>query len=798
MAICKGFVPGLILTLIACLPLTGNSQQIVWQRQVHGYLDGVQLAFYMGGADYTKPVLADIDNDGDGDLFVGEHDGYLNVFENLGGYPPNWFCQTTALDTIDVWKHCAPHFWDIDVDGDLDMFLGCEDGTIWFYQNDGTPQVPDWIFQTNYWDSIDVTYHSIPFFRDLDADNDADLLIANNSGGAAYFKNIGTPTNPIFRFEASYYQGFDMGMKSSVCVYDLNADNLQDVIMSGLEGGIFFFRNRGPAGNPSFANRSLIASVPHNGMPNFWDLDDDGDLDLVSGEADGNVNYFTNSGTPSLPQFQLTTTNLAYFDEGMDTKPALADLDADGDLDMVVGRFGDGMTYVKNVGAADSAAWQLLSENFANYNPAGIESPTFCDLDADGDQDLVVGLEDGTLTRILNTGSPTNAVWGTPTSNYGGIDVGTKAAPVFADIDGDNDFDLFIGSQTGTVRYLRNNGNPANPIWQDLGNLPNMDVGSNSLPTFADIEGDGDLDLIIGNGNLQGWLDYYRNDGSAYLYSWAPASTHYGIWDFGDNSAPCFADINDDEHPDLLIGCNAGGIWRYDNLGLLHDVAITMTPVSPPIQIPAHGGEFQFTIAVAAGDSNFTGDVWVDVTMPDGSIFGPTVGPVTITVMAGTSMSRLRTQGVLGIAPPGMYSENGHAGLYPDSIWSQDSFPFEKLPFGDGPIVDHWYNIGEAFGTEEHSNASLISAPQSVRLEPNHPNPFNSKTIIRFELRAASHMRLSIYDISGHLVQELVNGWRDAGDQEIEFDGSDLASGIYLYRIESAGGSVSGKMVLLK
>jgi len=798
MAKCKGFVPGIILILTICLPSTGTSQQIVWQRQIHAYLDGIHLTFYLGGADYTKPVLVDIDNDGDGDLFVGEHDGYLNVFENLGGSPPNWYCLTTALDSIDVGKHCAPHFWDIDVDGDLDMFLGCEDGTIWFYRNDGTPQAADWTFQTSFWDSIDVNYHSIPFFRDLDADLDADLLIANNSGGAAYFKNIGTPTNPIFRLEAYYYQGFDMGTKSSVCVYDLNADNLQDVVMSGLNGQIELFLNRGPAGNPSYTSQGVIANVLRNGMPNFWDLDDDGDLDLIAGQADGNVSYFTNVGTSSLPRFQLTTANLAYFDEGLDTKPALADLDADGDLDMVFGCFHRGMVYVKNIGTADSAAWQLVSESFAGYNASGSESPTFCDLDNDGDPDLVVGLENGTLTHISNTGTPSNPVWGAPIPNYANIDVGTKAAPVFADMDGDSDFDLFIGSQTGMVRYLRNNGNPTNPIWQDLGFLPNMDVGYNAVPAFADIEGDGDLDLFIGNGNVQGWLDYYRNDGSAYLYSWAPVVTHYGGWDFGDNAAPCFADINNDGHPDLLIGCNSGGVWRFDNLGLLHDVELTMTPINPPIQLPASGGEFEFTIMVAAGDSNFTGQIWVDVTMPDGSTFGPTVGPATITVPAGSSMSRVRVQGVLHTAPPGMYSENGYAGLYPDSIWSQDSFPFEKLPFGDGPIIHEWYNIGEEFGSEPAASSAMIAASQNLRLEPNRPNPFNPQTSIRYELSTGSFVEMSVYDISGHLVQRPASGWREAGAHEVIFDGSDLSSGIYLYRIEAKGQAVSGKMVLMK
>jgi len=796
----KGFVLITCLALLICWPSASNSQQLVWQRQIQGCLDDTEMAFYHGGMDYCKPVFADLDGDGLGELYVGEHDGYLDVFENLGGNPPGWYCVTTALDSIDVGKHCAPAFWDIDNDNDLDLFLGNEEGRIWYFRNDGPPSSPAWTFQTSYWDSIDVGYHSIPFFEDLDADGDHDLLIANNSGGAAYFENYGTPGNPLFRFEAPFYQNIDLGMKSSVCVFDFNADNLEDLIMSSLNGHILYFQNEGPASNPSFRNMGTIADVPRNGVPTLWDLDGDGDLDLISGEADGNLNLWTNVGTPTNPMLQLATHQLAYFDAGLDSKPALADLDGDGDLDMLIGRHRWGMCYVENIGTPDSAAWNLIDVNYMGYNPGGTEIPTFCDLNNDGDQDMIIGLEDGTLTYIQNVGTPSVPSWAAPITNYANVDVGYAAAPVFADIDADSDLDLFIGCQLGTMRYVRNNGSPTNPIWQDLGNLPNMDVGYNSRPTFADLEGDGDLDLIIGSGNLQGWLTYYRNDGTPYLYYWSAPITQYQTWDFGDNASPCFGDLNDDGHPDLLVGCNAGGVWLMKNLGPLHDVDITLTPINPPIQLPASGGTFDFIITVEAGEAPFIGSLWCDVTMPGGIPFGPTIGPVTITIPADTSISRQRTQGVLGIADPGIYSMNGYVGIYPDSIWAEDSFTFEKLPYGDGPIVDQWFNIGESFEPWVVSSSPAVHSmlPEGFRLNQNRPNPFNPRTILSFELPVASLVRLGVYDISGRLLAELLDGWREAGSHEVTFDGSNLASGIYIYRLEAGELTASGKMVLMK
>jgi agmatine/peptidylarginine deiminase len=79
-----------------------------------------------------------------------------------------------------------------------------------------------------------------------------------------------------------------------------------------------------------------------------------------------------------------------------------------------------------------------------------------------------------------------------------------------------------------------------------------------------------------------------------------------------------------------------------------------------------------------------------------------------------------------------------------------------------------------------------------------YPNPFNPTTVISYQLPDASHVQLVVYDISGRLVTELVNGMRDAGIHEVTFDATGLASGIYLYRMEAGKFETSGKMVLMK
>jgi len=79
-----------------------------------------------------------------------------------------------------------------------------------------------------------------------------------------------------------------------------------------------------------------------------------------------------------------------------------------------------------------------------------------------------------------------------------------------------------------------------------------------------------------------------------------------------------------------------------------------------------------------------------------------------------------------------------------------------------------------------------------------HPNPFNPTTAISYQLSAISFVNLSVYDLSGRKVTELVDGWQEAGSHEVIFNGSNLASGIYLYRLNAGSFNASGKMILLK
>jgi hypothetical protein len=103
--------------------------------------------------------------------------------------------------------------------------------------------------------------------------------------------------------------------------------------------------------------------------------------------------------------------------------------------------------------------------------------------------------------------------------------------------------------------------------------------------------------------------------------------------------------------------------------------------------------------------------------------------------------------------------------------------------------------IGYAGAGRKSPTDNVGSDPFSFKL---NPNPFNPTTAISYQLSAFSQVSLKVYDLSGRLVTTLVDGWREAGSHQVTFDGSNLASGVYLYALQAEGRTVSGKMMLVK
>ncbi|MFH1861690.1 MAG: T9SS type A sorting domain-containing protein, partial [bacterium] len=228
---------------------------------------------------------------------------------------------------------------------------------------------------------------------------------------------------------------------------------------------------------------------------------------------------------------------------------------------------------------------------------------------------------------------------------------------------------------------------------------------------------------------------------------------------------------------------------------LVPEVQITLTPTSPPIVIPATGGSFSYTIEVTNNDVVAReATIWCNLTKPNGVIYGPVLGPVTITMSPSLVVNRVRNQNIPDWAPAGVYSFNGYVASQGDTATA--NFPFEKLATGNGIVYNGWANTGEEFDPWLTQQGTVL--PEVCLLEGAFPNPFNPTSAIRFQIPESAPVQLAIYDISGSLVATLVDGWRTAGSYEATFDGTNLASGVYICRLNAGAVTTSMKLLLLK
>ncbi|NYT26778.1 MAG: VCBS repeat-containing protein [Candidatus Thiodubiliella endoseptemdiera] len=197
----------------------------------------------------------------------------------------------------------------------------------------------------------------------------------------------------------------------------------------------------------------------------------------------------------------------------------MADIDGDGDLDLVMGEAYGTLKYYQNTGTTSSPAYEAKTGGnnpFNGIDVGGYSTPTLADIDGDGDLDLVVGEQNGTLKYYQNTGTTSNPAYEAETGDsnpFNGIDVGRYSKPTLADIDGDGDLDLVVGERNGTLKYYQNTGTTSNPAYEaktgDDNPFNGIDVGYSSSPILVDIDGDGDLDLVVGKND--GTLKYYYN-----------------------------------------------------------------------------------------------------------------------------------------------------------------------------------------------------------------------------------------------------------------------------------------------
>lgn len=489
-------------------------------------------------------------------------------------------------------------FIDIDNDGDYDLFFLNSDRTFGWFENIGNKFNPHFRLST---DTIPGLYISDWFFfLDIDDDSDYDIFTGNTEY-ITFLRNTGNPVSPAFIIEQDTLKDNDGNpiiseFGSNPVFVDIDGDGDFDLLSGNSAGTVTFYENIGNAQQFDFRfitnfwqNILIIGGReddPRHGSSSFdfADIDNDGDQDLIWGDFfSRSLYYIENQGTAASPSMQLVSTVFPLNSDSIYTSgynmPRFVDIDGNGLLDLFVSVLYDptvpqSLMYYKNEGTPQQPNHIKITDDFIYTLDVGNNShPVFIDIDGDGDLDLFIGSLNnplGSLHFFENQGTSSNPEYFYADSLYAGIQSDLSVVPSFGDLDNDGDYDLLIGRFDGRISFYRNDGTAINPDFIYVEELRDVnqniiDIGTSASPFLIDIDGDNDFDLVIGAFNGRFYL--YKNVGDAFNYSFELVENYFSDLDVGDNSTPVLFDYSGDGKLELFSGSRHGNIFHYSNEG---------------------------------------------------------------------------------------------------------------------------------------------------------------------------------------------------------------------------------------
>ena len=548
---------------------------------------------WVGGDAESCPEFADIDADGDLDLFVGNFWGYISYYENRGSSTvPDFNFITKGYAGVDLSGNTYagrtdPCFVDIDNDSDLDLFTSDFRGLVHYWENQGSAEEANFIHITDSLEYIDLNGVSHLDFVDIDSDDDLDLFIGDYQGNIAYYENIGTAEMFDFEEVTQNFSGIDVSDRADQCFVDIDDDNDYDLFVGDEYGYLHYYRNDGDSVNWDYtliSDNFMDIDVGDYASPELADLDGDGDYELFigkdgdSGNLLGNIYYYQNIGNSNIFDFEFITKNYLILDQStLPVKPQLIDINNDGLLDILAGSY-SGIFYYENQGTPSAPSFELMDESFQDIYIWGFH-PWFVDIDGDGDYDLLCGESvipgPPAIRLYINRGTPEEPdIFLYDDDFITNPDFSVNAHPGCADIDADGDYDLFVTCDNESFYYYQNDGSSTWPDfnlitdeWQGISFPPNAEYWRGFC--FEDIDGDVDLDLIMLNVYAEDYdnLRFYRNEGDIYNPNMVFVTNVFLPGYVILHPSPSFADIDNDQDLDLFAGDGDGGIWFFRNWG---------------------------------------------------------------------------------------------------------------------------------------------------------------------------------------------------------------------------------------
>uniref|UniRef100_A0A8J7CZ89 VCBS repeat-containing protein n=1 Tax=Desmonostoc muscorum LEGE 12446 TaxID=1828758 RepID=A0A8J7CZ89_DESMC len=369
-----------------------------------------------------------------------------------------------------------------------------------------------------------------------------------------------------------------------------------------------------------------LTNVGFSAKPTFADIDADGDLDAFVGEGNGNTLFYRNSGTATAPTFTLEATNpFGLTDVGFLAVPTFADIDGDGDLDAFVGQNLGNTLFYRNSGTATAPTFTLEATNPFGLTDVGfIAAPTFADIDGDGDLDAFVSNGDGNTLFYRNNGTTAAPTFTLEATNpFGLTDVGNSAKPTFADIDGDGDLDAFVGNQNGNTLFFKNQPVSTPTVSITAQTATANEGGSNGVYriTRTDSTGDLTINLTLDGSSTAATADYSLSGGSVTVSGNTLTVTIAAGQSFVDVNLSAINDIAAEADETLTLNLDTGTGYTVDSTNNTATVTIAANDTVVTNTNDSGEGSLRQAIlnanAFAGADTiTFAGSVFADAT-PD-------------------------------------------------------------------------------------------------------------------------------------------------------------------------------------
>ena len=469
---------------------------------------------------YAYPELVDWAGTGRLDLVVGNVEGDLILFRNLGQSGEPLFGEGEKIPGIEPVMYPCAFFVDWDGDGRKDMILGHREGTVFLYRNVGGEGEPRFekhdVARHADGRPVDVGLLSHPVAVDWNNNGKFDLVVGNDPGMVTVFLNVGSESEPVFDEGRRLKDGggeLIMGVHSVFAFSDFNGDGRQDLIVGHEEEVLRIFPNVGTPTRPEFDDFHIIEDI------------------VVSRER-------LAAGDPAADEF-WANEGLRFNTEYLgNLAPCPVDWRNRGRLDMLVGNY-TGLFYLfENTGTRQAprfAGGIALRMGKRLMRVAGFSTPIICDWNNDGKKDIVSGDLAGRIHVLLNTGTDEAPAFESDllvTIAGQPVSLGPRSIVEVADITGDGRKDLIVGNRLGLLYVLLNVGTDAeprfdaveqvrddSPLWRELrggcqfalesrlresyGRLPDegrprpMNVRATSCPRVVDYDNDGNTEMLI-------------------------------------------------------------------------------------------------------------------------------------------------------------------------------------------------------------------------------------------------------------------------------------------------------------